>query len=279
LKGVNDLAIQQGKRPVEHLMSAYHDVHMEVCGTSPSELVEGRGVVLVATAVALVGAWRNWQMRGLRVTAILLMALPGMLVLMTGFGGEVLFRAFLFAAPFIAFLAAAACLPRDGRGYPRRNLLATVLLTAVLLPGFMLSYYGKERQNFFTSAEVAAVTWVQEHARPGSLLVEGSRNYPTQFENYERFTYVPIDREPEGSWRELLADPADRLDDWLSDPRYTDAYILITRSQKIAVDEQGSMPLGSLDDVERALRRSPDFRVAYDSGDAVVFTLADRTGR
>jgi hypothetical protein len=250
-----------------------------VAGTQQIVIWSGRVVVLLATAAAVVGAWRSWRVRGLRVTAILLMGLPGALVLMTGFGGEVLFRAFLFAAPFIAFLAAAACLPRDGRGYPVRNVVTTALLTAVLLPGFLLSYYGKERQNYFTPQEVAAVSWVQEHARPGSLLVEGSRNYPTQFENYERFTYVPIDREPEGSWRELLDDPVDKLDDWLSDPRYTDAYILITRSQKIAVDDQGSMPLGSLDDVESALRRSPEFRIAYGNGDAVVFTLADRGGR
>ena len=120
---------------------------------------------------------------------------------------------------------------------------------------------------------------MQHHARPGSLLVEGSRNYPTQFENYEKLTYVPIDREPEGSWRELLADPVDKLDDWLEDPRYTDAYILITRSQKIAVDAQGSMPTGSLENVETALRQSPQFRIAYDSGDAVIFTLADPEGR
>ena len=119
----------------------------------------------------------------------------------------------------------------------------------------------------------------QDNARPGSLLVEGSRNYPTQFKNYEKFTYVPIDREPEGSWRELLADPVDKLDDWLEDPRYTDAYILITRSQKIAVDTQGSMPIGSLEAVEIALRQSPQFRVAYDSGDAVVFELVDPEGR
>ena len=66
---------------------------------------------------------------------------------------------------------------------------------------------------------------------------------------------MPIDREPEGSWRELLADPVDKLDDWLSDPRYTDAYMLITRSQKIAVDTAGSMPLGSLETVETALRQ------------------------
>ena len=101
--------------------------------------LEQHRVVAISTLAALVGAWRSWRVRGLRVTAVLLMVLPATLVLVTGFGGEVLFRSFLFAAPFIAFLAAAACLPRDGRGYPWRNLVATVALTAVLVPGFMLA--------------------------------------------------------------------------------------------------------------------------------------------
>lgn len=238
----------------------------------------GRTVVLLSTAIALVGAWRSWRARGLGVTAALLMALPGTLILLTGFGGEVLFRAFLFAAPFIAFLAASACLPRDGRGFPVKNLVITTAVTAVLLPGFLLGYYGKEQQNYFTPAEVQAVEWVDSNARPGSLLVEGSRNYPTQFRNYERFIYVAIDREPRESYSTLLADPANRLEDWLSDPRYSDGYVLITRSQKIAVNSQQSMPVGSLENVETALRRSPQFRTAYDTPDAVVFVLAQPEG-
>ncbi len=88
-------------------------------GSETIVVLGGRGVVVISTAMALIGAWRSWRVRGLRVTAILLMVLPATLVVVTGFGGEVLFRAFLFAAPFIAFLAAAACLPRDGHGFPR----------------------------------------------------------------------------------------------------------------------------------------------------------------
>ncbi|HEV2931193.1 MAG TPA: hypothetical protein VGW74_21130, partial [Propionibacteriaceae bacterium] len=116
------------------------------------------------------------------------------------------------------------------------------------------------------------------HARPGSLLVEGSRNYPAHLRNYERFTYVAIDREPPESYGPLLVNPAYKLQDWLSDPRYTDAYVLITRSQKIAEDSSQYLPVGSLDQVEAALRSSPDFRVAYDTGDAVVFELAEPEG-
>ena len=41
----------------------------------------------------------------------------------------------------------------------------------------------------FTTEEVAAATWLADNAPEGSLLVEGSRNYPTQFHNYEYFRY------------------------------------------------------------------------------------------
>jgi hypothetical protein len=204
------------------------------------------------------------------------MAVPALLVVITGFGGEVLLRAFLFAAPFVAFNAATAIIPHVDRRFGARATVATAVLTAVLMPGFLLGYYGKERQNYFTPAEVQAVTWVSEHARPGSLLVEGSRNYPTQFKNYENFTYVPIDREPEESWRPIIADPAGVLSAWLRNPRYAESYVLITRSQKIEVDTQGSMPVGSLQSIESALRRSPEFRVAFDTGDATVFVLRER---
>jgi hypothetical protein len=235
----------------------------------------GRSVVAISAIVALIGVWRCWRNRTLQLTAVILMVLPGILLMITGFDGEILFRVMLFASPFIAFNAATAIISIDGRDgrLGARATVATAVLTAVLLPGFLLGYYGKERQNYFTPAEVQAATWVSEHARPGSLLVEGSRNYPTQFRNYENFTYVPIDREPRESWGPVVADPAAVLSEWLGDPRYTDSYVLITRSQKIEVDTQGPMPAGSLQSIESALRRSPQFQVALDTGDATVFVL------
>jgi hypothetical protein len=233
----------------------------------------GRGVVALSAVVALIGIWRCWRNRTLQLTAVVLMILPGALVFVTGFDGEILFRVVLFAAPFVAFNAATAVIPRPGQRVGVAASAAIALLTALFFPGFLLGYYGKERQNYFTPGEVQAAAWVSEHARPSSLLVEGSRNYPTQFENYENFVYVTIDREPPDSWRKVVADPAGVLSNWLEDPRYTDAYILITRSQEIEVDITGLMPPGSLKSIESALRRSPQFTIAFENGDATVFAL------
>jgi len=236
----------------------------------------GRSVVALAVIVALVGVWRSWRNHTVQWTALILMLLPGALLVITGFDGEILFRVMLFAAPFIAFNAATAIVPQGDRQAPREMLAGVAILTVLFLPGFLLGYYGKERQNYFTPGEVQAAAWVSENAKPGSLLVEGSRNYPSQFRNYENFSYVPIDREPQGSWEAVIADPAGVLSDWLGDPRYADSYVLITRSQEIEVDAQGPMPAGSLQSIESALRRSSEFHVALDTGDAAVFVLGAR---
>ncbi|MBP2386598.1 hypothetical protein [Paeniglutamicibacter kerguelensis] len=235
----------------------------------------GRFTVAVSVLASLIGVWRHRTTGGLLLTATTLMVLPGVLVLTTGFGGEVLFRAFLFAAPFIAILAAQACMPREGRGFPVRGLVTAAVIMAMVIPGFLLGYYGKERENYFTPQEVEASRWVYTHAAPKSLLVEGSTNYPGRFIDYDKFTYVPLDREPEDSTAEMLADPAAKLARWFADPKYADAYVMFTRGQKLAVDNGEAMPPGSLDRIEESLRRSKDFKIVFQSRDAIVFTLSD----
>ena len=71
-------------------------------------------------------------------------------------------------------------------------------MALVLITGYLFAHFGKDRGYYFTPDEVAAARLVYENAPPGSLLIEGNRNYPGLFVNYDRFTYVPIDREPAG---------------------------------------------------------------------------------
>lgn len=243
----------------------------------------GRFTVAVSVVASLIGVWRHRIVNGILPVATTLMILPGVLVLTTGFGGEVLFRAFLFAVPFIAILAAQGCVPRaapDGipheyRGLPVFSLPRAAVIVALVTPGFLLGYYGKEHQNYFTAQETEASRWVYTNAAPGSLLVVGSTNYPGRFIDYDKFTYVPLDREPEDGTASTLADPAAKFAGWFEDPKYADAYVLITRGQKLAVDSGTAMPPGSLDRIEDSLRQSKDFRIAFETRDATVFTLSD----
>src|SRR5699024_11722960 len=83
-----------------------------------------RSTVALAVLIALAGAWRMRRMGYPRKAALVLMAAPAATMVQTSFGGEALLRVYLFAAPFIAFLAACACLPPrpgDRPPSPRRS--------------------------------------------------------------------------------------------------------------------------------------------------------------
>lgn len=255
----------------------------------------GRVVVLAVAGLAVVGLVRVWRRKRLDISLVVLAAVPATLPLVTEFGGEAIFRVYLFSVPFLAVLAALALDPgprlsaahgADSETHDAASeglvpasrpgplvTCAAAAMVLLLLAGYLFGYYGKDQQYFFTKEEIAASQWVADTAPPGSLLVEISRNYPAEFKNYENFTYVAIAREPRPSWSIVLARPESKLGEWLADPRYTGAYVLITRGQKIDLRVNEKIPSKTVNRVEGELRESPLFRVAFENRDAVVFEL------
>jgi hypothetical protein len=230
----------------------------------------GRGLTAAIAVLAVLGAYRLYRARRLDRACVVLALAPLALFAAGDYEGEVLFRIYLFALPFLAYLGAHAF----AGGRTRRSALAFAGAASVMLGAFLFAYYGKERQYHFSRAEVAASRYVYTHAPPGSLLIEGPRSYPTQFENYERFDYVTLSREPSESHARFVARPVEVMSEWMSDPAHSGAYLIITRSQKAEVEELGVMPRGSLDRIERALLASPRFEAVVRNSDATVFTTA-----
>ncbi|MBE1207625.1 hypothetical protein [Aminobacter carboxidus] len=207
--------------------------------------------------------------------AIVLTLAPAFMIVATSYGGEIVFRVFLFALPFLAFFAAALFFPWSGTQRDAIARFGIGAFGAVLSVAFVLANNGKDRQYTFSQAEVQASEWLYRNAPAGSVLVEGAPNYPEQFMNYENFTYVPISNESKQSISAVLADPAAELGDWLRAVPAGSAFIIITRSQKAYVDDLGVMPKGSLDAIEKALRGSARFRLVRATGDASVFAPND----
>ncbi len=234
----------------------------------------GRAIVVLMAVLAIVGVVVRFR-RGCRDhTAVLMMGAPGLLVVANEFGGEILFRSFLFSVPFVALFASSALLPSGDARPGRFRTGALACTSAVLISLFALAHFGKDNAYHFTKEEIAASTFLADNAVEPTLLVEGTGNYPGRFVNYERFVYVPIALEPPESIRALVKDPAGRLSQWLAEPRYKRAYVLITRSQKADLALGGSLPADTLDRIERSLRASAKFSIAFENRDAVIFTLA-----
>jgi len=205
--------------------------------------------------------------------AAALAAAPLPLLVVTSYGGEIMFRVYLFALPFLAFFAAALFFPSPRHGSSVGTPAVTALIGFALAVAFVFANNGKDRQYAFAAEDVAAAQWLYENAPQGTLVVEGAPLYPSQFRNVEYFTHVSLADEPPESRAELLARPARVLARWLDSSDYHAAFIILTRNQQAYVDAMGIMPGGGFEKIKQALLASPRFRLVHATSGTMIFTL------
>lgn len=238
----------------------------------------GRALTLGVWALALLGVMRRFLGRQRDWGLLLLAGVPFLLLAGNSYGGEILFRIYMYSLPFMA-LWIAYLLGFGKAGRPTQWQTAVLLLlSSVLLAGFLLAYYGKEQQYHFANDEVAASQLMYSLAPPGSLIIEGSRNYPSRYWKYEDFTHVAISREPADGITEILLAPAVAMKRWMQNRDYTNAFLILTASQSAETDLDGALPPGTLQEMWRSFERDPEFITLFHSDKAVVFVLRERLG-
>ena len=251
---------------------------IDLSNASVSQIViswMGRGLIAAVAGLALFGTVR-WIRGGVfDLRPLVLLVVPGLMLVGGSYDGEALFRVYLFALPFAVFLGAHAFYPERAGESTTRAAAAAFGVALLLMVAFSFAYLGKEDQYTFSLDEVRAAEFVFANAPDGTLLIEGSANYPSRFVFYERFVYVPISREPEATHARILADPVGVLEEWMANPDYSESYLIITASQKAEIDALGVMPAGSLDAIEATLLTSPRFEALFHTDDATVFALVD----
>src|SRR5207302_10780486 len=117
-------------------------------------------------------ARRSW----LRV--LLLAAAPIPAVAANSYGGEIIFRVFLFALPFMAIAGAAVFFPSQRTGTSRWTALALGATCLALAAGFCVGNFGQEAIDYFTPGEVAASAWLYRTAPPGTQIVAANSDFP-----------------------------------------------------------------------------------------------------
>jgi hypothetical protein len=233
-----------------------------------------RSLTAAVGLLALCGGVRRLRHGYWDLSFILLVMAPFPLIAGNSYGGEMLFRIYFFALPFMAFFAAALLYPGPTSGTSWWTVILAVLLSITLLIGFCFAYYGKERMFYFSQKEVDAAQYLYDTAPNDSLIVDGTVNYPWGFKNYEAYTYLSLTEMSPTELASLMSDPANILAGWMNDRSYAAAYLIITRSQKANVEMLGLLPPGLLVRIEQTLAHSPKFKLIYANGDAKIFKLA-----
>ena len=259
------------------------NVTNRVQGSAQHQVVVNVRLLLTAAVwgLALLGAALSLRRRRLAFAYALLGVAPFPLLVLQPYGGEMLLRAYFFSLPFAALFAASLFYSTRALARPRATTWAVGLLSAALLGGFLFARYGNERVDYFTPQEVKAVDRLYDTAKPGSLLLAGSVNFPWKFRDYEKFDYEVLT--DLSGWR-LMETPRPNTEAVLRSVGHLmetraekGAYLIITRSQKEGVDAYGISRPGSLDRFERAVTASPRFKLIYANKDARIFVLANRT--
>jgi O-antigen/teichoic acid export membrane protein/GT2 family glycosyltransferase len=227
---------------------------------------------LLVLGVAALAAWAflRTTRTGRSWTTALLAVAPAPLVA-SSYDGEIVFRVYLFALPWLALLAAGV-LYRSG-GPPRRRVTPPVALLLALTIPFTLAYYGKERANYFGPDERIANAWVREHAEPGSILMGGALDFPWKDSEYERFTYYGLSQLPLDRRRALSGNPEAVVAIVMAESEAMTGYLLLSDAQNAALAYGSDLPPGIQDVVARALEQSPAFRLVFANPAAKVFRL------
>ena len=238
---------------------------------APGQVVVDWADRALSAAVLLLALLSFLRRRWVRRTGLPLVALsPIPLLAANSYGGEMLFRVYLFALPATAFLAAALVLRPRPR--PDLRLLGALGLLLALLCGLFLGYDSKEEMNRFTTGEVDAARYVTGTAPVGAVLVALTDNVPGIYEHYEDHPLVQLGQQGREAVALLVHDPLAGLRQALSaTPPGTPAYLVLTRAQAAECYLTGILPADTMARLEAAVAGRPGFTTVYRNPDAVVY--------
>ncbi|WJK34791.1 hypothetical protein [Solwaraspora sp. WMMA2065] len=248
-----------------------------------------------ALTVLAVLAYRR-RLRTVLVPA-LLAATPFVLLAAQSYGGEAIYRVFLFSAPWCAFLIARAVVDRaDLRRVDRADLRrvgrrrrwlgpVAAVAVAVALGGFALGTvqgrHGQLAVDRQTADEVAAARQLYAAAEPGATIAVATSNFPSRLTAaYPGFnTDVPAGEPDLVVGAQLRGAALDgehlpTIEEFLGSFAGDPAYLVVSDGMRRQSDYFGYFAPGSLDRLERLLDGRDRWSVFQRSDDVTVYRYA-----
>jgi hypothetical protein len=228
----------------------------------------------VIAVIALVGAIRRRQLGYGDWSLLLLAFAPFPVLAVQSYGGEALLRAYLFAMPFVALLAAMAFMPSTEPKKVAVPALCFCLVAAAFAPAWLVARYGNERFDRVSNADLAAVKYLYAHAQPAApghgktTLISLFPQLPWRYQDINSFDYESVQNTTDPPNERGLMSLA--VDQGLGDHP---VYLIITRSQEAAGEALDSLPTGWAYSLGQKLVDNALAKVLYTNQDASVLEM------
>lgn len=216
--------------------------------------------------LAGLGWLRGHWTRSPRMVPVLLALSPFPLLVANNYGGEMLFRIYLFGLPGLALLTAGLVYPQASTRLWRAVFPAALAVAVTISLAF--AYYGKERANYFTSEEIEAEMWLYDNAPPRSLLIGATPDFPWAFRHYEQYDYTFLENLSAEERRDIAAKPTEAMLDMVGDHPGR-AFLILTRSEDVSARYTGLLRADVMPRL-RALAETGVFQVVYRNPEAVI---------
>jgi hypothetical protein len=135
------------------------------------------GLWAAAVAAALYCVWARRRPGGLLLVAVVPFGIP----LVQSYGGEAVYRVYLYSLPLVVGLIACAIVswsPRRARDIVAWQRRLAVVTALALVPGFLVAHFGREEVNQVAPSEVAMEEWIARSVPRPALLAQFGDNYP-----------------------------------------------------------------------------------------------------
>ncbi|SFS00709.1 hypothetical protein SAMN04487846_1402 [Microbacterium sp. cf046] len=245
--------------------------------------------VVWVSAVAVIAVRlirQRGQWREILVPAVVAFS-PGLILLGQGYGGEALFRVYLYSIPGCMLILAPVLtrILRGGlaRGRRTAQLAATAVLTLVALASIQTAY-GGWFANLVTPESVRLTTEVLSEEDPSTLTIGVAPGAPGRIVA-EYVDFVRANQQFDSGIDMWLTSWPGWEDEEFADPRrvarLTDSLVWEQRPALVIITEQmraystyyGTLPDGALDRFQRILDNDPRWVLSYESDETLVYRL------
>jgi hypothetical protein len=258
-----------GGNPLQNASGTRGTYHAGAEATTAQVVRTLAAAMWLAVLVAIV---RERRTLGRIVIPATLAFAPFVVLGVQSYGGEAIYRVYLFSAPWCALLIAQLLLQlRLPTRLPLRWPVTALVCLGVLFAGLQ-GLWGPVAVDSFTPAELQASQWLYSHIPQGSVIVFPVDDFPslqTADASDYQVAIMPADPQLGASW--MNEGNLREVENWITQLGSSTAYIVVSHSMSESADYYGA-PLG-YDRLVHTIPTALQGSVVYRNADTVIYEL------